>query len=263
MSFFDPFFKKSRLDKAIKEAAKARKREGAEAEHLFKTAYAGFAEVIANDLLFSETLYNWGFALLHEAKTKSGEEAAALYEDAIAKFAFCSTVNPASLGAAIDGGVAYMDLARNKGVAPTDTLYEKAKQQFERADAIQKGTASYNLACIFALRNDEDACLSALEDSKSSGSLPSEDDILNDSDLDGVKHHHWFMDFMASLTDAKENTDEAATSVPHEPESTVAATEPDVATESKPLAADETKIASAPAAETVVETKPEAPGSQS
>ena len=114
MSLFDSFFKKSKLDKAIKQAAKARKREGAEADHLFKAAYQGFAEVIANDLLYTETLYNWGFALLHQAKTKTGDEAVKLYEEAIAKFSFCQTVNPSALGAAIDGGVAYMDLARIK-----------------------------------------------------------------------------------------------------------------------------------------------------
>lgn len=199
MSLFDSFFKKSKLEKADKQVARARKSEGAEADHLFKTAYEGFAEVIANDLLYTETLYKWGFALLHQAKTKTGDEAVKLYEEAIAKFSFCQTVMPTSLGAAIDSGVAYMDLARIKEVSPSDKLYDLAKEQFQRANSIQKGAASYNLACIYALRNDEEACLNALENSKEHGSLPSNDDILADPDLDNMKHHHWFMDFMASL----------------------------------------------------------------
>ena len=244
MSLIDSFFKKSKLDKAIKQAAKARKREGAEADHLFKTAYDGFASVIANDLLFTETLYNWGFALLHQAKTKSGDEAIKLYEQAIAKFSFCQTVNPSSIGSAIDSGVAYMDLARIKGVNPSDSLYELAEQQFNRANSIQKGTASYNLACIFALRNDEEACLNALEDSRNHGSLPAKDDILTDPDLENVKHHHWFMDFMTTLE------------IPEEPEKPVESegeATPDLVTE------QETEIETKTEAETEAEvkTKPE------
>ncbi|MGR9052732.1 MAG: TPR end-of-group domain-containing protein [Gammaproteobacteria bacterium] len=205
MSFIDSLFKKSKLDNAVNLVAKARKREGAEAEHLFKTAYKGFAEVIENDLLYSQTLYHWGFALLHQARLKSGDEAARLYEEAIAKFSFCQTINASFLGAAIDSGVACMDLARVKGVDPNDKLYEMAKAQFERANAIQQGTASYNLACIHALRNNEEACLNALEDSRDHGSLPANDDILNDPDLDSIKHHLWFMDFMSTLESQEKN----------------------------------------------------------
>lgn len=233
MSLFDSFFKKSKLDKAIKQVVKARKQEGSEADHSFKTAYEDFAKVIAKDLLYTETLYNWGFALLHQAKTKTGDEAVKLYEEAIAKFSFCQTVNPSALGAAIDSGVAYMDLARIKEVSPSDDLYEMAKLQFQRANSIQKGTASYNLACIFALRNDEEACLNALEDSKNHGSLPAKDDITNDPDLDNIKGYHWFIDFMASLE------------VPEEPEISA---EPETSTNSE--ASGESKAATEPESET-------------
>jgi len=44
-------------------------------------------------------------ALLHQAKTKAGDEAVAIYQDAIEKFAFCMLINPEYLGAAINGGV--------------------------------------------------------------------------------------------------------------------------------------------------------------
>lgn len=203
MSIIGSFLKKGKLNEAIKQTAKARKNEGAAADHFYKAAYDGFAQVIAKNLLFSQTLYHWGFALLHQAKSKSGEEAIKLYEDAINKFTFCTTIDPDFLGAAIDGGVAYMELARAKGVSPADHLYEMAKQQFIKANSIQAGTASYNLACIFALRSEEEACLSALEDSRDHGSLPEEKEVLNDADLDLVKTHHWFADFIASLGQLK------------------------------------------------------------
>lgn len=199
MSLIGSFLRKSKLNEAIGHVSKARKKEGAEADHHFESAYKGFFDVIGNDLLFSETLYNWGFALLHQAKTKVGDEAVGLYEKAIEKFSFCRMVNPDSLGAAIDGGVVYMDLARLKGAGPNDPLYDLALEAFQTANRIQTGSASYNLACIYALRNDQEACLNALEDSRDRGSLPLVDDILGDSDLDGVKSHHWFVDFIESL----------------------------------------------------------------
>ncbi|MCD2450981.1 hypothetical protein GO003_011305 [Methylicorpusculum oleiharenae] len=199
MSFLGSFFKKSKLDAAIKQVRQARKNEGAKADQLYSTAYKGFAEVLAKDLLFSETLYNWGFALLHQGKTKSGDEAISIFEDALSKFNFCLTVDPDFLGAAIDGGFTYMELARTKGVPPSDKLYELAKKSFLNANRIQKGTASYNLACIYALRNENEECLKALDDSDEHGSLPSIEDILNDPDLNNIKSHQWFTDLIEGL----------------------------------------------------------------
>jgi tetratricopeptide (TPR) repeat protein len=196
MSLFGAFAKRAKLNSAIKQTAEARKSDAGKADQLFKRVYLGYAEVVSDHPMLAEALYNWGFALLHHAKLKSGEEAAALYQEAISKFAFCLTLEPYYLGAAIDGGVAYMDLARVKGVKPEDHLYDMAEEQFEKANAIQAGSASYNLACIYALRNDETACLNALEDSRDRGSLPNVDDVMNDPDMAAVKQQSWFVEFM-------------------------------------------------------------------
>ncbi|MCK5191369.1 MAG: hypothetical protein KAR12_15095, partial [Methylococcales bacterium] len=104
--------RKSILNAAIKQTAKARTNEGAKAEQLFASAYQGFADVVKDDLVRGEALYNWGFALLHQAKIREEREGIKLYLEAITKFSFCLLVQPNHLGAAIDGGVAYMDLAR-------------------------------------------------------------------------------------------------------------------------------------------------------
>ncbi|MGZ4957530.1 MAG: TPR end-of-group domain-containing protein [Methylobacter sp.] len=199
MSFFESITKKSKLKAAIKQTADARSSEGHTADQLFKKVYQDYAEVVANEPLIAEALYNWGLALLHQARTKSGGTAADLYQDAIAKFSFCLTLEPAYLGAALDGGVAYMELARVKAVNPDDSLYGRAKSYFEKANAIQAGAASYNVACIYGLRGEKEGCLNALEISKNKGYLPVSADIFADPDLDRVKNQDWFIDFMESL----------------------------------------------------------------
>ena len=241
MSFFESITKKSKLKAAIKLTTEARNSEGPKADQLYKKVYQDYAEVVANEPLIAEALYNWGFALLHQARAKTAEQAARLYQDAIAKLSFCLTIEPAYLGAAIDGGVAYMELARVKAVDPTDSLYGRAKNYFEKANAIQAGSASYNLACIYGLRGDKEACLTALEISKGKGSLPSSKDILEDPDMSGIIHQDWFIAFMDSLDQPQEPVIEEA---------------PSIATESA-ASVDETPVASVeepqPEEDTVVE----------
>jgi tetratricopeptide (TPR) repeat protein len=212
MSLLASFTKKSKLNATIKQTAQARKSEGNTADGLFKAAYQGYADVLHDDPLRAEALYNWGFALLHQAKTKAGDEAALIYQDAIQRFAFCMLINPDYLGAAINGGVAYMDLARLKKVKPDDGLYELAKKQFEKANAIQAGTASYNLACIYGLQGNKEECLKALEKARDKGALPEAVEILNDPDLASIKEQDWFLGFMETLnkkTEAEPENKEA------------------------------------------------------
>jgi len=200
MALFDGYKKKSTLKAAIKQTAKARETEGSKADQLFISAYQGFADVIKGDLVMGETLFNWGFALLHEAKTKNEEDGVKLYLDAISKFNFCLLVEPNHLGAAIDGGVAYMDLARILDVDASDELYDLAKEFFDNAERIQRGSAAYNLAWICGVRGEDEACLDALELSKECGSLPNVDDMLNDIDLVKIKNAPWFVEFMERVT---------------------------------------------------------------
>lgn len=199
MSLLSAFTKNSRLQSAIKTVKEARSSEGGKADQLFLKAYREFADVIAGDLVLAQSLYNWGFALLQQARTKPEAVAIKLYEDSISKFTFCATVDPNFLGAAIDGGVALMELARLKKVPINDTLYSAAKTHFEQAEKIHKGTAIYNLACIYALLGQDDQCLVALSDAVKYGSLPIEQEVLNDPDLESVKTKGWFLDFIASL----------------------------------------------------------------
>lgn len=218
MSLLSSFTKNSRLQTAINTVKEARKSEGGKADQLFLKAYREFADVVSGDSFLAQSLYNWGFALLQQARTQADLAAIKLYEEAIDKFTFCSIIEANFLGAAIDGGVALMELARIKKVPVDHALYRAAKEHFERAEKIHKGTAVYNLACIYALLGQDDQCLLALSEAVNNGSLPSEQEVLNDPDLDGVKAKGWFLDFIASLQTAKadkvELTPDAITDAP-------------------------------------------------
>jgi hypothetical protein len=208
MSFLASLTKKSKLDAAIKKAAKARTHEDSIADQLLKEAYQDFADIMTGDSLRAATLYQWGVALLHQAKSKTPPESILIYRSAIAKFSFCLTLDPNYLAASIDAGVACMDLARARGVPPTDDLYEMAKKQFDKANLIQTGVAAFNLACVHGVRGDNDNCLASLKLAKDKGSLPDDADILSDPDLAGIVKQKWFKDFMASLEEDRRIAEE-------------------------------------------------------
>ena len=201
MSFFASLTKKSKLDAAVKKADKARKNEGSAADQLFKEAYQEYADVLTGDSLRAAALYHWGVTLLRQAKTKTPPESINIYRNAIAKFSFCTTLDPSYLAAAIDAGVACMDLARARGVETDDELYEMAKRQFEKANSIQFGVAAFNLACVHGVRGENDSCLEALKTAKDKGNLPEDADILADPDLATVTKQAWFKEFMNSLVE--------------------------------------------------------------
>lgn len=202
MSIFTSFSKSSTLKAAIKKVSQARNQSGGEADLLYQSAYQGFAQVVSGDLNTGEALHNWGFALLHQARAKQADQediAKALYREALDKFRFCLLVSPMHLGGAIDGGVAYMELARLENAVAGDPLYDQAFEFFKKAESIQRGSASYNMACIYALRNQPEACLKALEQSKESGSLPDEQEVLNDPDMSSIKDAQWFHVFLGRV----------------------------------------------------------------
>ncbi len=135
---------------------------------------------------------------------QAAEQKTDALEEAISKFSFCLLVSPNYLAAAIDGGVALMELARVSPEEGKGNLYHMAKHFFEKAGAIQKGSAAYNLACIHALNMDEAACLAALREAKDNGTLPDEPVILQDADLIAVLELPWFKEFLAGMRNKPE-----------------------------------------------------------
>jgi len=192
-------FKKAKLL-----ATEAQATEGEKADQLFQQAYDHFAVISKSYSKYADAIYFWGFALLNQAQTKSDSEAVKLFEEAINKFLFCKTIAPDHLGVAVDGGVALLGLAKAKQVSLDDDLYSKAKESFEAAEIIQAGSAAYNLACLYALHNEGESCLKALEQARDHGLIPDEQDIINDNDLKNVTKLPWFSEYIESLSEEEE-----------------------------------------------------------
>ncbi len=209
MSLFSTIKKKTTLSAATRQIAKARKAQDGKSQQLYKSAYEGFEFVLSDNLMLADALYNWGFGLLNQAKSQKDESAINLYEEAINKYSFCLTIEPYYLGAAVEGGVAYMDIARIKGVVADDDLYGRAKKCFERAGEIQKGSGAFNLACFHSIGNNHEACLASLKEAKEFAHLPDEADILNDPDMQNVIKTPWFIEFMDEIKIEKEVAEKA------------------------------------------------------
>lgn len=201
MSISNYLFSGYKLKKAKKLALAARSENGEAADKLFQQAYTYFASYSNHRARYPDALHAWGLALLNHSHQKQGQEAVKLLEQASTKFTLCDAVKTNHLGALLDGGVAYMNLAKARGLALSDELYVKAKASFASAETIQQGSAAYNLACLSALQNNVSACLAALEEARDCGLIPDKRAILSDSDLDSVKSLSWFGSFIASLDD--------------------------------------------------------------
>ncbi|MFW5444514.1 MAG: TPR end-of-group domain-containing protein [Methylococcaceae bacterium] len=204
MSIYSYLLSGSNFKKAKTLTLEARQAQGEKADQLFKQAYDSFSVISKSYSNYADAIYFWGFALLNQAQTKPDNEAIKIYEESINQFIFCKSLAPEHLGAALDGGVALLGLAKSKKVALGDELYRKARESFEASEKIQSGSAAYNLACIYALQNDDKSCLKALEQARDNGLIPDETNIINDSDLDNVKKKPWFAKFIESLTEDEE-----------------------------------------------------------
>ncbi len=223
MGLFGSIVGKSRVKAAKKIVQKAQnKKDAAEAEKLLSEAMAIYGTVESDSSAFKDALYNWGMTLLYSARIKGGDEAKGLYQEAGKKFSYCLVAKEDYLAAALDWGVALMELAALQNDEEKEASYVLAKEKLNLADSIQKGVASYNFACIHAVHGDFEACKEALELAFDYKNLPDEEDILNDADMQIAKTQPWFDEFIAFInapeseeTKAEQKSEEDAKESPY------------------------------------------------
>ena len=200
MGLFGSIGGKSKVKAANKKVQSALgKDDSVQAEKLLSEAMNVYELIASDSSAFKDALYNWGMALLYTARLKEGDDAKVLYEEAGKKFSYCLVAKADYLAAALDWGVASMELAALQEGAEKEASYVLAKEKLTLADSIQKGVASYNFACIHAVHGDFEGCKEALELARDYKNLPDEEDIINDADMQTAKMQAWFDDFIASI----------------------------------------------------------------
>ena len=139
----------------------ARTKSGGEVEELYRAAIVKYRKAIAYKPDFYETYNNWGNALRNLAQTKSGSKAEFLYNKAIDKYQKATESTLDSHEVYNNWGVALMELAKIKSGSEAEGLYDEAIEKYQQA--IKYGGHSYNLACLYALRNRKEDALKYLD----------------------------------------------------------------------------------------------------
>ncbi|MGP3308439.1 tetratricopeptide repeat protein [Porphyromonas endodontalis] len=147
----------------------AKTKSGIEAEKLYDEAIEKYQKAIECKPDYQEAYNNWGVALMKLAETKSGIEAEKLYDEAIEKYQKAVEYKPDFYAAYNNWGATLSDLAKTKSGSEAEELYDKAFEKFQQA--IKYGGGSYNLACLYALRNRKEEALKYLDHALSRGKV--------------------------------------------------------------------------------------------
>ena len=139
----------------------AKTKSGSEAEELYKEACKKYDKAITYKQDYHEAYNNWGVALMDLAKTKSGNEAEKLYTEAFAKYKLATTYKKDFHQAYNNWGLALVELANTKSGNKAEELHKEAFKNYNLA--IKYGGNSYNLACLYAIRNQKAKALKYLE----------------------------------------------------------------------------------------------------
>jgi len=140
----------------------------------------------------SHVYYNWGTALLKLAENKEGTEAEEFFKQACDKFQKALDIKPYLCEAYNNWGIALSYLAKLKGGKDAEDLLKQAEEKCLKAESIKTGGSAYNLACIYALRGNEEKCQQWLKVGEKAGTLTTREDAMADDDLKSVRDKDWF-----------------------------------------------------------------------
>ena len=162
----------------------AQTKSGVEAEALYKDSFEKYHQATQLKPDGHEAYYNWGNALSDFAQTKSGVEAEALYKDSFEKYQHATQLKPDGHEAYYNWGTVLTHLAQTKSGVEAEKLYNEAFEKYQLA--IKNGGSSYNLACLYAIRNNKEEALKYLERSLSRNEA-SVEFVEKDKDWDGLR----------------------------------------------------------------------------
>ena len=163
------------------------------ARHLFQQAGEKYGKSLEINPRSYKTLTNWGVLLNFEAKFIATDDlftARDLWKKAGGRYAQALEIKPDDYVAKSNWGIALLLESRAISTRPPEEaqiLLEHAKNHFQHAEALQPGSAAYNLACIAALRHRPADAIHWLRSCQTHGTLPSEEHFRTDSNLDSIR----------------------------------------------------------------------------
>ena len=155
-----------------------------EAEALYKDSFEKYHHATQLKPDDHKAYYNWGVALVNLAQIKSGVEVEALYNKSFEKYQQAVQYKPNFHKAYYNWGNALVNLAQTKSGVEAEKLYNEAFEKYQQA--IKNGGSSYNLACLYAIRNKKEEALKYLERSLSRHDV-SVEMVEKDKDWDGLR----------------------------------------------------------------------------
>ncbi|HEY8160153.1 MAG TPA: SIR2 family protein [Methylobacter sp.] len=171
----------------------AKTKSADETETLYQQAVDKFHKAIEIKPDKYDAFNNWGTTLMRLAKTKSGDQAEALYQQAFDKFHKAVEIKPDKYETFDNWGNALMSLATTKLGDAAEVLFKQAFEKLEKA--IDLGAGCYNLACLYALKQDKKNALLYLNRSLKHKEIKTEF-VINDSDWAGYLDDEDFKDII-------------------------------------------------------------------
>lgn len=107
--------------------------------------------------------------------------------EAIEEYREALRINPNDAEAHCNLGVTLIELSRKKKGNEQDFLLDEALKSLLASESAETGSASYNLACVYAIKGNETQALLFLETALKERPTPTRLDILNDIDLENLK----------------------------------------------------------------------------
>ena len=172
----------------------AKTKSGNEAEKLYTEAFAKYKLATTYKKDFHQAYDNWGLALVELAETKSGNKAEELYTKAFEKYKLATTYKKDDQEAYYNWGNALSNLAKTKSGSEAEELHKEAIEKYN--EAIKHGGKSYNLACLYAIRNQKAEALKYLERTLSRKEI-TVDFVEQDEDWKELRNDPDFQDLLS------------------------------------------------------------------
>ena len=164
------------------------------ARALWQQAGERYAQALAIKPDRHDAANNWGLALYHEAQALAASDLPAArvrWQQAGERYAQALAIKPDMHDAANNWGIALLHeyhAIQHTQPDKAAALLSQAEALLLQAEAGQLGLAAYNLACVAALQHHPADAIRWLRTCQTHGTLPTEDHLRTDADLDPIRN---------------------------------------------------------------------------